>query len=140
MNREEHEFQCETISLLRRALPESATCWSVFNEAKRSHRLAETLKRGGLTAGVADVHILWSGYFITLELKTKNTKTSKQSPDQICWEENVLRAGGIYRVVRNIDEVLHTINQVRAMIAKNARNEITARGRTVTGEAMNHVA
>ena len=53
-------------------------------------------------AGVPDIIIISDGFFIGLEVKDKG----KQSDNQKAFEENCTKAGGVYAVVRSVDDVI----------------------------------
>lgn len=114
----EHRIQKAICELLHYALPPDAMFWAVPNGGSRSKITAKNgktfsleakrLKDEGVTAGVADLHILWGGRLICLEVKTPNGPDSTkgyQSEAQRNWETRIVACGGIYRTVRGVDEV-----------------------------------
>jgi hypothetical protein len=52
--------------------------------------------------GVADILVCYYGVFISLEVKSK---TGKLRNSQKEFRENIRKAGGVYQVVRSVDEV-----------------------------------
>ncbi len=59
-------------------------------------------KKMGLLPGVSDIVIIWKGLALCMEVKTDTGKLSKK---QILFEKRVLEVGGVYKIVRNIDDV-----------------------------------
>jgi hypothetical protein len=57
--------------------------------------------RYGLTAGTADYIGLYQGRYIEVELKTPR---GRQSADQIAHESLINRLGGIYAIVRSVED------------------------------------
>lgn len=58
------------------------------------------------TPGSADIRGCHKSRYIELEVKTT---TGRQTPPQINRQLNVMRAGGIYAVVHNLDEALAVV-------------------------------
>ena len=109
---EEHQIQKAICNLLHYQLPADATFWAVPNGGTRK---LTTLKNGkkvslegrrlkdeGVKAGVADLMILWRGKLICLEVKTDK---GRQSPSQKEWALTITQCGGLYHVVRSVDDV-----------------------------------
>ena len=97
----EHKIQKAICEMLHYALPPDATFWAVPNGGSRKGGEIEgkRLKDEGVTAGVADLHILWAGRLICLEVKTPkgpHSKEGKQSDSQKEWQETVTQCGGLY--------------------------------------------
>lgn len=110
MKHEEHQIQKAIVELLRYQLPPDATYWAVPNGGKRPVKAKNggtyspegaRLKAEGVIAGVADLMILWGGRLICMEVKTPKGKQSKSQKD---WEQTITAAGGLYRVVRSVDD------------------------------------
>ncbi|RIJ15978.1 VRR-NUC domain-containing protein [Henriciella mobilis] len=112
-NHEEHQIQCAIVTLLDWALPADATFFAVPNGEKRGGKTvtvrgkkvplsAIRLKKEGVKAGVADILVLWAGRAIAMETKTRN---GRQSPEQKAWQADFERAGGVYHIVRSVDDV-----------------------------------
>ncbi len=72
------------------AIQKSADGWAFRRMPKHSLR------------GVPDIIVVKQGQFIGLEVKRKGTY---QSPEQKEFEHRVTVAGGVYEVVRSIDDV-----------------------------------
>ena len=53
--------------------------------------------------GIPDIIVIKDGFFIGLEVKMPK---NKQQQSQIDFQEGCEKAGGIYRVVHNLDEVI----------------------------------
>lgn len=115
----EHEIQKAICKYLGYALPADATFWAVENGGTRKGGAREgaRLKAQGVTAGVADLHILWAGRLICLEVKCPqgpaNAKTY-QSTAQKDWEALCVQSGGVYRVVRSVDDVKALVDMIGA--------------------------
>ena len=120
MRHDEHQIQCAIVNLLSVALPADACFWAVPNGEKRGGKTiqrggkaiplsAVRLKREGVKAGVADILILWGGRLIALEVKTPK---GRQSPSQKAWEAECVGAGGVYHVVRSVDEAREFLSAV----------------------------
>jgi hypothetical protein len=60
----------------------------------------------GLGVGSADVIVCHGGRFIAEEFKTPD---GVQSPAQHAWEGWVKRAGGVYEVVRSVEESIEVV-------------------------------
>lgn len=113
----EHKIQKDICKLLRYALPADATFWAVPNGGSRKGGAIEgkRLKDEGVTAGVADLHILSRGKLICLEVKTPKgleSKEGKQSDSQIEWQKTITQCGGLYAVVRSVDEVKALLDMI----------------------------
>ncbi len=72
------------------------------------------LVKYGLAPGSADlVGILApTGRLVALEVKT-DRRGSKQTPDQENWGRVVREMGGVYEVVRSVEEALNVLEQAR---------------------------
>jgi hypothetical protein len=60
--------------------------------------------------GVPDIIVLHNGYFIGLEIKTKEGKQTKEQRD---FERNCTINGGFYFVIRSIDDLISLFNAFR---------------------------
>lgn len=58
---------------------------------------------GSTRKGTADIHAIFQGRHISIEIKIGN---DKQSDDQVKEAERVIRAGGLYYVAKNMDSFL----------------------------------
>ncbi|WP_300379588.1 VRR-NUC domain-containing protein [Henriciella sp.] len=112
MKHEEHQIQCAIVDLLEVALPADATFWAVPNGEKRGGKKinvkgklvplsAIRLKKEGVKPGVADIHILWRGCLVCLEVKTG---AGRQSKSQKEWADAITTSGGVYHIVRSVDD------------------------------------
>lgn len=63
--------------------------------------------------GMADIGGICSGIAIQLEVKTA---TGKQTAKQVKWAQAVERAGGIYKVVRSVEEAATVLERARERI------------------------
>lgn len=76
------------------------------NEA---YNQTSTIVRYGLGIGSADVIVCHLGRFIALEFKSVK---GAQSDVQACWQGWVTRAGGLYFIVRSVDEAISAVASV----------------------------
>ena len=60
------------------------------------------IKFGGIK-GIGDLFILINSKIISCEIKTEK---GKQSPDQIEFEKNFTAQGGIYWIIRSLDDLI----------------------------------
>jgi hypothetical protein len=58
--------------------------------------------------GTADISAVINGRAVKIEVKMKD----RQSPDQKRYEEQVIRAGGLYWIVRSFEEFLNRYNEL----------------------------
>ena len=77
------------------------TLWRVENERRRTKYEQMIAKSTGLVAGVADLNWLYRGVFYAIELKTP---TGSQTKSQKQWQRVITEQGGIYTVIRSLDE------------------------------------
>lgn len=137
LNQAEHAIQKAICNYLHVALPRDAIFWAVPNGGTRPDFTTKSgrtfslegkrLKDEGVKAGVADLHILWAGRLIALEVKTAKGGQSKNQQD---WETACTLAGGVYRIVRSVDEVKALLDMLgctkRARLGAQAKNEFDA--------------
>lgn len=64
--------------------------------------------RYGLAVGSADLIVCVQGKFVALEVKKPG---GRQSEHQKLWATHVERAGGVYAVVRSVQEAEHAIER-----------------------------
>jgi preprotein translocase subunit SecA len=64
---------------------------------------------GAGTKGTADISATINGRSVKIEVKMKD----RQSPDQKRYEEQVIRAGGLYWIVRSFEEFLNRYNELQ---------------------------
>lgn len=108
---EESDLQIACIRWFRLKHRElSRVCFHVPNGGVREHRDASLLKREGVMPGVADILLLRGngtyGY-LCIELKTS---TGRQSEPQKEFEKAVCENGGMYVIVRSLDEFMAVIS------------------------------
>ena len=77
------------------------TMWHVQNEGKRSKYEQSIIKSLGVVPGVADLNWLYKGVFYGIELKTP---TGSQTKTQREWERVITQQGGIYVLIRSLEE------------------------------------
>lgn len=109
MNQEEHNLQCACVKWFAYQHPELAgLLFAVPNGGARSKSTAGKLKAEGVVAGVADLILLvpYAFHALCIELKTK---TGRQSPEQIEWQEKVRKKGYVYVVIRSLDDFIATV-------------------------------
>lgn len=106
--RPEDELQASVCAYLRRALTGSSWFCAVPNGSvlagnpkQRGMQMAR-LKKTGLIVGSPDLIICSEGRFIGLELKAGKGKPTES---QLSACDAILAAGGLYTIVRSIDEV-----------------------------------
>ena len=66
-------------------------------------------KSTGLVAGVADFNMLYGGHFYAIELKVDD---NTQSVAQLEWQRLIEQQGGIYVLIRSLDEFQEFIRGV----------------------------
>ena len=109
---EEHYMQCAEVRYMRAKHPDlSHIFFSVPNGTKRTTLQTQWLKEEGLVPGVSDMILLkpnsLHGY-LCIENKTPK---SKQSPEQVLFQEAVEQNGGKYIIIRSLDEFMKAIEQ-----------------------------
>ena len=77
------------------------TLWRVENERRRTKYEQMIAKSTGLVAGVADLNMLYRGQFYAIELKVDG---GRQSQSQKQWQRVITEQGGVYVVIRSLDE------------------------------------
>ena len=77
------------------------TMWHVQNEGKRSKYEQMIIKSIGIVSGVADLNWFYQGQFYGIELKEPG---NDQTEDQIEWQTVIEEQGGIYVLIRSLDE------------------------------------
>lgn len=65
--------------------------------------------RPGGIKGIPDINAIYNGLYIGLEVKATD---GKQSPDQKIVEAEITRAGGLYYIVRSVDDVEKIIKEL----------------------------
>ena len=115
MNQEEHNLQCACVKWFAYQHPELAgLLFAVPNGGARSKATAGKLKAEGVVPGVADLILLVPFHMqgfdafhaLCIELKTK---TGRQSPEQVEWQEKVRKKGYVYVVIRSLDDFIATV-------------------------------
>lgn len=98
----EHNLQAGLMQYLKLHSRTDVFYFAIPNAAKRSWRVATAMKAEGLTAGIADICIMFlGGKAAWLELKIGN---EKQSDEQIAFEYVCETLGHPYAVARTFDE------------------------------------
>jgi Holliday junction resolvase len=99
--------QAERISSSGRYLDNSKVITDVLGSKRRvgSGRWIP----GSMQKGSADISATINGRSVKIEVKMKD----KQSPDQKRYEEQVIRAGGLYWIARSFEEFLTFYNSLR---------------------------
>jgi|GEM_PF-2627932 hypothetical protein len=120
----EGPIQAAIVQFLRTQYPR-ALVFSVPNElaskagggqdrAKRQatiRNMQARAKTQGMLVGMSDIGLLMGGQFFALEVKAKG---NGQQPSQKAVQEIVERNGGIYAVVRSIDDVKAVLSAPKA--------------------------
>lgn len=71
---------------------------------------------GNTRRGTADIHAIFRGHHISIEIKIGN---DKQSPDQIKEAERITKAGGLYYVAKNMQSFLEWWEQIFQVTTAN---------------------
>lgn len=100
---EEHRLQKALVQHLMLGCVPGVYWTAIPNGGSRSKRTAGRLKAEGVRAGAPDIAIIFGGHFFGLELKTPS---GRQSPAQKEAQQQIIRAGGDYLIVRDIDHAL----------------------------------
>jgi hypothetical protein len=115
MNHAEHLIQISIVDYLRHALRGlPATFYAVPNGGRRDAREAGRLFAEGVRAGVADIVVqyrLADGSALVVGFEVKAPK-KYQSKTQKEWQPEFEAAGGVYAVVRSIEEVADALVKV----------------------------
>ena len=119
----EHSIQTGIVHYLHHALNGlPATFFAVPNGSSRKKKKVgkttisiegQRLKMEGVVAGVADLIVIYAGRVIGFEVKTKTGKMSKSQKD---WKPVFENAGGVYFVVRSIDDVCDALQSLQVPI------------------------
>lgn len=107
---EEHHLQCSEVRYMHDQHPELTHLFlAIPNGQKRTPRQTQWLKDEGMVPGASDIILLKSnsrhGY---LCIENKTTK-GRQSEEQKIFEQAVKKVGGMYIIVRSLDEFIKTI-------------------------------
>ena len=101
-NQPELVLQQHVYKFFHNTYPElRGTLWRVENERRRTKYEQMIAKSTGLVAGVADLNMLYGGQFYAIELKVEG---GRQSQSQKQWQRVITEQGGIYKVIRSLDE------------------------------------
>lgn len=107
---EEHALQCSEVRYMRAKHPDlSHIFFAVPNGQKRTSRQTAWLHEEGMVNGVSDMILLRPNSkhgYLCIENKTPK---GRQSPEQVLFQKAVEKNGGIYVIVRSLDEFIHTI-------------------------------
>lgn len=101
---DEHRLQKALVQHLMLGCVPGVYWTAIPNGGSRSRRTAGRLKAEGVRAGAPDLCIIFGGHFFGLELKTP---IGRQSPAQKEAERQIIRAGGTYVIIRDIDHALN---------------------------------
>lgn len=66
---------------------------------------------GVASPGGADLIGIYKGRFVALEIKTE---TGRQTPEQKQFEQLVTKLGGVYRIVRSVEQALAWASEMEA--------------------------
>lgn len=104
MLRAEEQVQKSIVRYLAHALPTDAFLFATTNQRGTRKRFEMgILKAMGARAGVPDLCLIHHGRFIGLEVKAP--KTGRMSERQADAAEEIVSAGGLYSVVRSVEDV-----------------------------------
>jgi hypothetical protein len=59
--------------------------------------------------GAADIICCWKGLFLAIECKSS---IGKQSMSQIMFEKELVKSGGIYLVIKSVDDIINFFNNI----------------------------
>jgi hypothetical protein len=114
MKHDEHVIQISIVDYLRHALRGlPATFYAVPNGGRRDAREAGRLFAEGVRAGVADIVVQYMAgeRVVVVGLEVKAPKGA-QSKTQKEWQPEFEAAGGVYAVVRSIEDVADALVKV----------------------------
>ena len=77
------------------------TMWHVQNEGKRTDYERSIIKSIGIVSGVSDLSWVYNSKYYAIEFKTD---TGDQEPEQKEWERVITQQGGIYVLIRSLEE------------------------------------
>lgn len=97
----EQEIQMKTAQFMRDSHP-TVLAFHVANERRAAVQFHVKLKRMGVLGGVSDWLVFPdNGRKAAIELKDKD---GEQEPDQIAFQKRWERTGGVYFLLRSVDE------------------------------------
>lgn len=99
----------QTIIKYVRGLYPSCLIYCIPNGARRNKISGGILKKEGLTAGVADLHLIYKKKIYFIEVKSE---TGSQSKEQKQFQKFVIEQGFEYWLVRSVDEVITKIEAI----------------------------
>ena len=105
MKHEEDNIQIEIVNFVRAYYPK-AIIYAVPNGGKRNAREAARLKRQGVMAGVADLHLIYKGVIYFIEVKTDK---GRQSDYQKEFQTLVEAQGFKYVIARSVNDITKLI-------------------------------
>lgn len=111
-NNEEHQLQVECVNWFRCTYPSlEYVLFAVPNGGQRSAKTAADLKAEGVLAGVADLILLKSNrYYGYMAIEMKTPK-GRQQESQKAFEDAVNKSGGIYKLVRSLEQFKSVIKE-----------------------------
>lgn len=112
---EEHKLQVAMVKWFRMQYPSMRhNLFAVPNGGRRDAATGAKLKDEGVLAGVADLILLKSNrQYGALLIETK-TKKGTQRDSQKEWEENIVKDGYRYVIVRSLEEFIEVVNSYLA--------------------------
>ncbi len=69
----------------------------------------------GNIKGISDIVGGWRGQLLCIEVKTSS---GRQSPEQKAFEQKVTANGGLYAVIRSVDEIIDYVRALRIVSLK----------------------
>lgn len=112
MNHIEHDIQVQCVNWFREQYPtHQLDLFAIGNGGKRDAVTGAFMKEEGVTAGVADLCLAVprNGHgCLFIEMKTK---TGKQQPTQIAFEQSTTRAGNVYKICRSLSDFKKTVKE-----------------------------
>ena len=99
--------QCERIAVTGRYIDNSKVVTDVLGSKRRIG--SGKWIRSSMQKGSSDLSAVIFGRAVKLEIKMKD----KQSPDQLKYQQQIERAGGLYWICRSFDEFIEYYNTLR---------------------------
>lgn len=96
--------QCRIVTWMARNLPPApeGPCWTAINPVpSKTPAVAGMSKKMGMHAGWGDILMVWKARSISVEVKTDK---GRQSPEQIRFQHEFTLAGGLYCVIKSLED------------------------------------
>ena len=103
-------WQAERVSNEGRVIDNRKTITNVIGHTKEVGEVKRIPSSGA--KGTADIHAIIEGRAVKIEIKNAKTKDS-MSPDQVKYRDQILRTGGIYKVIKSVDEAIEWLEDFK---------------------------